>query len=331
MKTERIGAENFVQCLESKRQAYHADYYAMYSSLYGGIVTDPVLMLLPMDDHVVHRGDGVFESVKCVHGKIYNLRSHLERLYKSAEALQLAIPASREVLAALVIETIQAGGQPDCCVRVLVTRGPGGLGANPYECPEAQVYVLSYKLGASFMVKHPAGARVEISRVPPKNTFFAQIKSCNYLPNVLMAREAVDCGADFMAGFDEAGFLTECATENIGMVTKEGVLLVPNMGRILAGTTMLRVLELAEVLVREGGLKAVRYADITAPRMHEASEILVFGTTRDVTAVVQFDGKPVADGKPGRVYALLSDLLHLDIYENEAMQTPVSIPFAAAS
>lgn len=326
MKTERIGPENFVECLQSKRQAYHADYYAMYSSLYGGIVTDPVLMLLPLDDHVVHRGDGVFESVKCVHGKIYNLSSHIERLFHSAKPLLLSIPETPETLSALVVETIRAGAHRDCCVRVLVTRGPGGLGANPYECPEAQVYVLSYRLGTSFMVKHPEGAHVGISRIPPKNTFFAQIKSCNYLPNVLMAREAVDCGTDFMAGFDEDGFLTECATENIGMVTREGELLVPNMGRILAGTTMLRVLELAEVLVRNGGLKAVRYADITVTQMHEASEILVFGTTRDVTAVVQFDGRPVSDGKPGRIYALLADLLHRDIYDNEAMQTRVSIP-----
>ncbi|MDD4734905.1 MAG: aminotransferase class IV [Kiritimatiellae bacterium] len=322
MKTDIISARDFAERIQTMKRAYHEDYYAMYSSLFGGIVTDPLLMLLPLDDHVVHRGDGVFESVKCVHGKIYNLRSHLERLCKSAEALQLAIPAWRENLEALVIETIQAGAHPDCCVRVLVTRGPGGLGANPYECSSPQLYIMAYKLGGSFMTKRPEGARVEISRVPPKNTFFAQIKSCNYLPNVLMAREAVDCGADFMAAFDEQGFLTECATENIGMVTKDGELLTPNMGRILAGTTMRRVLELADVLVRNGGLKAVRYADITVAQLHEASEVLVFGTTRDVTAVVLFDGRPVADGKPGRVYALLSDLLHRDIYENEAMQTP---------
>lgn len=307
------------------KRPYHDGYYAMYSSLFGGIVTDPALMLLPLDDHVVHRGDGVFESVKCVQGRIYNLPSHVERLYHSAEALRLSIPETPEMLRARVVDTILAGGRRDCCVRILVTRGPGGLGANPYECPASQVYVMAYRLGESFMKKHPEGARVGVSKVPPKDSFFARVKSCNYLPNVLMAREAVDRNLDFVAAFDEHGFLTECATENIGMVSSDGALLVPGMDRILAGTTLLRILHLAEQLVKDGMLSGIHHANITVEHMHGAREILIFGTTRDVIAVTEFDGQPVADGQPGTVYQRLAALLQRDILENSTMQT--NVPF----
>ena len=102
------------------------------------------------------------------------------------------------------------------------------------------------------MTAHPEGARVIKSRVPPKQSFFARLKSCNYLPNVLMTREAADAGADFAVAFDEQGFLTEGATENFGIVTSDGMLMVPRAVNILAGTTMLRVMELAEQLVTDG-------------------------------------------------------------------------------
>lgn len=322
MKQDVLGAQEVLRRLQTTKAAYHDAYYAMYSSVYGGIVTDPVLMLIPVDDHVVHRGDGVFESVKCVRGNIYNLPSHLERLFQSAGSLDLAIPGSREELAGHVTETVRAGGHPDCCVRILVTRGPGGLGANPYECPEAQVYVMAYRLGTPFMEKHPEGAKVGVSAIPPKNSFFAKVKSCNYLPNVLMAREAVDRGVDFVAAFDEQGYLTECATENIGMVSPGGELLLPGMGRILTGTTLLRILHLAEQLVKEGALSGIQHANITAEQMHGAREVLIFGTTRDVIAVTEFEGRPVADGRPGEVYRRLAALLQRDILENTAMQTP---------
>ncbi len=323
MNTELIRAQDFIERLQSNRQAYQNDYYAMYSSLLGGIITDPALMLLPLDDHVVHRGDGVFESVKCVQGRLYNLPSHLDRLFQSAASLNMAVPESREALTEQVIDTIRAGGHRDCCVRILVTRGPGGLGANPYECPASQVYVMAYRLGAWFMEKHPEGARVGVSAVPPKNSFFAKVKSCNYLPNVLMAREAVDRGVDFVAAFDEQGFLTECATENIGMVSPDGALLVPGMDRILAGTTMLRILHLAEQLVTDGTLRGIHHANITVEQMHGAREVLIFGTTRDVIAVTEFDGRPVAEGRPGPVYRRLVPLLQRDILENATMQTVV--------
>ena len=66
------------------------DYFAMYSSLWGGVVKDPALMVIPLDDHMVHRGDGIFEAFKCVNGYIYNLDAHLSRLENSARLISPA-------------------------------------------------------------------------------------------------------------------------------------------------------------------------------------------------------------------------------------------------
>ena len=94
-----LSAEELLERVLRGRKAYHARYYAMYSSVWNGIVTDPTLMMLPVDDHVAHRGDGVFETAKCVKGGIYNLSAHLERLYHSAAPLNLVVPVDRQTAA----------------------------------------------------------------------------------------------------------------------------------------------------------------------------------------------------------------------------------------
>ena len=96
--------------------------YAMYASTTAAITTDPQLMTVPVDDHLVHRGDGVFESFKCVEGSIYNLDAHLDRLTCSAEAIGLAVPYTRSRLVQIIVETLRAGGQRDALIRLLLSR-----------------------------------------------------------------------------------------------------------------------------------------------------------------------------------------------------------------
>jgi branched-chain amino acid aminotransferase len=323
MQTPLLTEQDVTAKARAGRRAFHDQYYAMYSSVFGGIVTEPTLMLLPVDDHVVHRGDGVFETVKCMGGNIYNLDAHLRRLHHSAERLKMDFPMGEEPLVALICDTVSAGRHQDCSIRVLLTRGPGGLSANPYECPAPQLYIIVSRLGRPFMEKSPGGARVGISAIPVKHSFFATIKSCNYLQNVLMTREAVDRGFDFMVAFDERGFMTEGATENIGIVTSSGMLAAPCLESILAGTTMDRVLELAKTSLEEGVIAAIERRDIALSDMQAAPEILVFGTTRDVTAVVKLEQHTVGNGRPGPVYRHLAELLRRDILHNTALQTPV--------
>ena len=295
------------------RHPYQDGYFAMYSSLYGGIVTDPALMLLPIDDHMVHRGDGIFEALKRVNGAIYNLAAHLDRLDQSAKALFLQLPVARPELESIIAETVEASGKADCMVRVYVSRGPGSVSVNPYDCPSAQLYVVVTALGTPFMALHPEGGRVCSSRVAAKSASMSHIKNCNYAPNVLMKKEAVDAGVHFAAGFDEHGFLTEGAIENMGVVSRDNRLLFPKLDRILAGTTMLRVMDLARTLIPSRQLKDVAFADISRQDILSAAEFIITGTTINVAAGVEFDGQPIGTGKPGPVYRALSALLDEDM------------------
>jgi branched-chain amino acid aminotransferase len=295
----------------------------MYSSVYGGVVTDPALMMIPMDDHMVHRADGVFEAFKCVEGRIYNLRAHLDRLARSARAVGLRIPVSRRRLVELTIETVRIGRRRNCMIRLFVSRGTGSFGVNPCDCPKPHIYIVVTALGVPFMRRHPRGATACSSAVPPREPFCATIKSCNYLLNALMAREARRAGADFAVGIDERGFLTEGATENVAIVTARGELRFPRADRTVTGTTMVRVIALARPLLKSGDLSAVRTGDITRRDVFRARELLIMGTTHDLVAVVRFDGRKIGRGRPGAVYRKLQGLLRRDIRRNRGILTPV--------
>ncbi|MCB1101103.1 MAG: aminotransferase class IV [Kiritimatiellae bacterium] len=296
-------------------EAEEARLYAMYSSVWGGIVTDPRWMTVPVNDHLVHRGDGVFETIKCVKGFLYQYEAHLDRLERSAASISLANHPDRAQITRAVKATVRAGDHPDCLVRILLSRGPGGMGIDPRECPTPGLYIIVYPCPPPFMERHPGGASIAFSPIPAKAGMLASVKSCNYLPNALMKLDAARSGVDFTFGLDEQGHLSEGPTENLGVVNGKGLLLIPEPGRILDGTTMLRVYELADRLIRDDLLTGKQRTGITLEEVNRASEILIFGTTTDVTAVVEINHKPVGDGTPGPVFQALSCLLRDEQYE----------------
>lgn len=317
--------DKVVDRLLAANYPYQKNYYAMYSSWYGGIVTDPQLMMIPVDDHLVHRGDGIFEAFKSVGGKIYNLKKHLDRLEYSARTSFLTLPVDRATLVDIITSTVRAGGVPEALVKLLVSRGPGGHAANPYECIGSQVYVIAMKLKLPADEKYERGVKLITSHVPVKPSYFANVKSCNYLPNALMKKESEDAGADFPVSVDERGFLGEGATENIAIVTRDGRFLTPRFDRILRGTTVTRFMELAQALVASGELKQVAEADITPKEACDAAEVMMFGTTFDVLPVVDFDGRPIGGGTPGPFSRRFLGLIQEDMRSGAEVLTPVGL------
>jgi len=307
--------------LAHTRRPFHEAMYAFYNSELGGIITEPLLMTVPVDDHLVHRGDGVFETVKCSAGLLYCLEAHLDRLFDSAQKIKLAAPCSRDLIAHAILETVRAGKHRECLVRAILSRGPGSMGISPYDCPKANLYILAHKTVAPFMELHPEGARVITSAMPVKAGLMATIKTCNYLPNALLKQEAIDRDADFAVNFDEQGWVAEGATENFGIVTSAGELVIPKPGRILPGTTMNRAYALADQGLRDGWLKSKTIRDIRADEFKNAPEILIFGTTTNVTSVTTLDGKPVGSGKPGPVGIKLNELILREQFEPNAYTT----------
>ncbi len=316
-----IKLSEYIETLEKNRKPWQRDYYAMYSSVLGGVVTDPILMQVPLDDHLVHRGDGVFDTFKCVNRGAYNLEAHLRRLVRSASAIGLEWSDGIDDIRRLTIETLHAADRDKCSARIILARGPGSYTVSPYDSDGPSLYIVVYAAGTPFMQRKPEGADVRRSQVPAKHATFATVKNCNYLPNVMMKRESVDWGVDFVVGFDLDGFMTEGATENFGIVTRDGDLLFPYMKQVLDGTTMTRVMDLAEVLVAKGELKSVGFGDVTLDDVKSAREMLIVGTTLNVACVKTFDGEPVGLGIPGAVGTTLNQMVALDIESNMDLRT----------
>src|SRR5919109_1299949 len=204
--------------LRSTVHAKAANFYAVYSSVLGGIVTDPALMVLPLDDHMVHRGHSVFDTATLTHGMLYQLDPHLDRLLRSAELARIPLPFPREELRQIILDTAAASRQREGSVRYWLSAGPGGFALGPAECVGSSFYVIIFKQEFYPTSYYTEGVRVITSAVPIKPPFFARTKSTNYLPNVLVVLEAKDRAADNGIFIDQRGMVAESSNMNVAFV-----------------------------------------------------------------------------------------------------------------
>ena len=320
-----IDEQESIRRLKALPRPWAKDYLAMYSSWLEGITIDPWLMSVPLDDHLVHRGDGVFEAAKCMNGRIYQFDRHLDRLAGSALAIRLDLPATLHEIKQITAATVRAGGHADCMVRIYISRGPGGFTTNPFECPKQGVYVMVSHLHPPSDDDYEHGITMGLSRVPAKSGFYAAVKSCNYLPNVLLKREAVSKGWKFAVGVNEMGNLTEGSTENFGLVDQAGVLRLPEPENILEGTTVRRCVELAQGMIDEGLLAGVDRGPLPEAELASAREVMFFGTTLDVLPACRIDDRPVADGQPGPVARELLKRIRRDVLHGHEHSTPTGL------
>ncbi len=284
-------------------------YLAFYSSVLGGITKDPEFMSLPIDDHMVHRGDGVFEALKCKEGRIYLWQAHSDRLRNSCKGLGLLYP---ENLLDVVTATVKESKAKNCIIRIFVSRGPGQFSTNPYDSIGAQLYVMVTNLTQPSAEKYTQGVSLGRSGIPPKESWLAQLKTCNYLPNVMMKKEAIDRKIDFTIGIDPQGFITEGSTENIIVLTQNNLLVRPHFDFILKGTTMVKVLSLAESLIPKGLIQKIGEKNMSEADLLSAKEVMMIGTTLDVLPATKYDGKAIGNGQVGPVAKALLELLLAD-------------------
>lgn len=258
-----------------------------------GFTKNPRFLQVPLDDHGFHRGDGVFEAVKAVKGKPYLLTPHIDRLWRSAGMIQLTPCLEKETLHQIVEQAVKLAEVPETLIRIYLTRGPGGFSVNPQDCPRSQCYVIVMKRKDLPSEKYEKGVSLGISEVPWKPGFFSQVKSLNYLPNVLMKAEGNTKGFDFMTGLDDQGFLTEGPTENLVVIDKNGVLCHPGLRTILKGCSMTRLFDLVE---EKKLLKTNRETRLKLEDLKNAQEIFMVGTTLDVLPVSKIENQAKAVG-----------------------------------
>jgi len=287
MQAKVLSVNEILNKIQSYKEEYFSNYLAMYSSWYGGIVKDPSLMLVPIDDHMVHRGDGIFEAIKMTNRGIYLLDEHLDRLFYSGRQIGLTPPVSEKDLHRIIIQTAEASGAEEGIIRVFVGRGVGSFSPNPYDPKHSELYIVVTKLTAPSAKKYKDGVTLCRSKVPMKPGFFPQVKSLNYLPNVLMKKEAIDRGFDFAVGVDGEGFLLEGSTENLIVLTEKDELIHPPVDKILKGTMMERLFQLIEKENRE--LKIKRNVRISESDLLKSRGAFLIGTSLDVIPISKYE------------------------------------------
>jgi 4-amino-4-deoxychorismate lyase len=310
--------------LRSIRSRQPITYWAFYSSQLGGIVTDPALMVIPFDDHMVHRGHGIFDTAGLVGGKIYDLEAHLDRFALSAERSKLRLPGSRDEIRDIIVRTTAASGRRDGSIRYWLSSGPGSLDLTPAAGAEPGFFVMIFG-GLSYPDRwYTDGLRVMTTTYPIKPSLYAVTKATNYLPNVLMQMEAKERGFDNGVFLDASGYVGESSNMNVAFVTRDRVLAHPKFDHILAGCTSLRLLELAKALVDRGLVSGIEVRDISAAEARASREMLLLGSSIKVAPVVQWDAQPIGDGRPGPIARALLQLLEEDMRSGNRL---IDVPY----
>lgn len=323
--TLRLTSEEAVARMRGGLHDGARNFHAMYSSVLGGIVTDPALMVLPLDDHMVHRGHAVFDTAAMVDGMLYQLDPHFERLLRSAEMARIPLPFEPQQLRQIIIDTAAASGRRDAAVRYWLSAGPGGFGLSSGECVGSSFYVMIFRPQPEPEHFYTEGVKLVTSSVPIKPPFFARVKSNNYLPNALVLLEARDRGADHGLFLDAEGCVAESSHMNVAFVNADNVLCHPTYEAILTGITAQRMLYLARQLVNSGELEGIALRNVPIQEWRAAREILLLGSSLKVAPVVRWDDQVVGDGRPGPIALRLLAMWHAD--QREGSDQLVLVPY----
>ena len=314
-----LSANDVIDQLQKLRTKQPVKYTAFYSSQLGGVVTDPALMVIPFDDHMVHRGHGIFDTAGIINGKIYDLEAHLDRFIRSAERSKLKLPCPRQEMRDIIIKTTAASGRRDGSIRYWLSSGPGSLDLMPAAGAEPGFFVMIFPGLVYPDTFKTQGVRVMTTTYPIKPPLYAITKTTNYLPNVLMQMEAKEAGFDNGVFIDHDGHVGESSNMNVAFVSKDGVLVHPKFDHILSGCTSMRLIELAGQLVSKGLIKDVTVAHVTLEEALAANEMLLIGSSVKVAGIVQWDSHTIGNGKPGPVAAALLQLLEEDMRSGDRL------------
>ena len=263
-----------------------------------GELVDESAAKVSVFDHGLLYGDGVFEGIRFYNRRVFRLEEHIKRLFESARAIVLELPWTHEEVCKFVVETVAANGLDDGYIRLVVTRGSGGLGLNPYLCKRASMFIIASTISLYPQEHYDNGLSVITcaTRRPAPAALMPQVKSLNYLNNIMAKVEAIQANALEAVMLNEQGYVAECTGDNI-FILRDGVLYTPLVSDgALDGVTRRVILELADQL----GVPKVEKS-LTRYDLYIADEFFLTGTAAEVIPVVAYDRRVIGDGKPGEI------------------------------
>ena len=256
-------------------------------------------------DHGLLYGDGVFEGIRVYNNRVFLLNEHIDRLYDSAKAIALNIPMNKEEMIGVVAQTCRANELQDGYIRLVVTRGKGSLGLNPYLCDYPEIIVIAAKIQLYPRDLYENGLKivtVGTVRNHPE-AINPRIKSLNYLNNVLAKIEAINAGCMECLMLNHKGEVAEASGDNIFAIRNGTIITPPSHSGALEGLTRNKVIELA----REAGYD-VTESPMARYDLYTADEVFLTGTAAEIISVVEIDKRPIGDGKPGKITNCLATL-----------------------
>lgn len=268
-------------------------------------------------DHGLLYGDGVFEGIRIYNKRIFLLEEHIDRLFDSAQAIALEIPLSREELIDAVVKSCEINKLADGYIRLVITRGKGTLGLNPYHCKKAEVIIITAEIQLYPKELYEKGLKV-ITAGTVRNHPEAvnpRIKSLNYLNNVLAKIEAINAGCLECIMLNYKGEVAEASGDNIFIVKGNRLYTPPSCCGALEGITRNKVIELAVSAGYE-----VKESPMARYDLYTADEFFLTGTAAEIISVVEMDKRQIGDGMPGRI---TKELAHLYIDETQKSGTKV--------
>lgn len=251
-----------------------------------GTIVDPAHAAISVFDRGLLYGDGCFEVLRTWGGLAVELPAHIDRLFDSLAVLQLT-SLGRTELEAAVRAAVDAAGEGEHRIRIVVTRGPGGLATPLDRLGPGRSIVIVEPLGAAV----PAGVSVAVVRFPLAEREGRGHKTLAYLEHVLARELARSAGADEAIRLGVAGDVVEGATSNVFIVTLGAVVTPATDGGVLPGIVRARVL----ALCKAHGIPA-REGRITVQDLRTADEAFVTSSLRGVVAITSIDGQPRARG-----------------------------------
>lgn len=261
-------------------------------------------------DHGLLYGDGVFEGIRSYNRRVFKLSEHIDRLLESAQSIMLKVPLNKEQLIKAVTQTLKANKLDNAYIRLIVTRGEGDLGLDPRKCYKgASIIIIADKIALYPEKLYREGLAIvtvpTVRNLP--EALNPQIKSLNYLNNILAKIEATNCGSDEAIMLDSLGYVAECTGDNIFVVKNGHLYTPPQCMGTLRGITRDSILEIA----RKGKIPAHEHV-ITRHEVYISDECFLTGTAAEIIPVVRVDGRVIGGGKPGKLtLALMKEFKQL--------------------
>lgn len=258
-------------------------------------------------DHGYLYGDGVFEGIRSYNRCVFKLKEHLNRLYDSAKVIMLEVPLSKEEMSKAVIATLRENNLSDAYIRIIVSRGFGDLGLDPRKCKKPTIVIITDAIALYPAQLYEKG--LDIVTVPTRRnsseSLNPQIKSLNYLNNILGKIEAINHGVQEAIMLNQDGYVTECTGDNIVLIKNKRLIGVPSWLGVLEGITENAVMRIAESLHMVCEKKPMTRYDV-----YTADELMLTGTAAELIPVVKVDGRLIGDGSVGSITKKLIEEFH---------------------